>query len=216
MFVFSILLASQAVSEPNTQQAVSAPTSPAIGVAGQAIECMEKQTKIQLRAQMSNANPERIVASALEACSYLKRTYAQAVSSSGSNISASTGRDLADKWFLELRSAFVSAIDAKLAKPDFAEPRLNLMLMQWRNCVTDRAKNWSRLTDSAETIAQAALTSCHSSRLNVVEALSYRLRSQSLQITDTQGIVANLQTTMKEVAVETIIAERAKRLPQKR
>jgi hypothetical protein len=105
-------------------------------------------------------------------------------------------------------------VDEMLLKPEIAAARSKIVIMQWRQCVTDKATSWSRLRDDAATIAVAAVSACTSHNQNLRGAFSYELRSKGIPTANPSKAVDELQATMKDLAVEVVVSERAKRLPR--
>jgi hypothetical protein len=216
MIILLGFFAAQVVDETASTSAIESAITGTKHVVYQSFECMNAQTKAQLLAHRSDATPEIIVDGALESCQHLRRAYIDAVTKPGTYISPAAGQEMANEWFRSLRDDYIKHIDEQLAKPDFAETRGKLTIMEWGNCVRGKAANWSRLSDDAATIGQAAVTACRDQRQSVVGAMGYQLRSKGIPVARAEGIVDRLQMKMKDVAVETIISERAKRLPEKR
>lgn len=132
-----------------------------------------------------------------------------------SPITTTTAQKMADHWFRGLGEVYTKHIDETLAKPELAEVRTDYVLAKWRACVTDKASDWSRLTDDASSVAQAAVTACESFMPYVRSALGYGLRSKGLPASKSGEMANGLRPTMKEVAVSKVISERAKRLPKR-
>lgn len=214
--IFLALLAAQATDVAGTKSQLDAILASSERVSNQAFECMDANIKIALKAHLADATPETVVDSALAACSYLKKTYAEATVSPGQYISGDKSVELADNWFNDLRAAYLKHVDASLAKPELSKPRLNITLMLWRKCVQDKAISWSRLTDDAVVVGKAAVTSCNANRSNVQNALTYDLRGAGLPTSGSTQMLEKFDSTMVDVATEVVISERAKRLPKRR
>jgi hypothetical protein len=161
--------------------------------------CIDEALKTQLEKHLLDSKPDAIVDGALEDCKRLKAAYPDP--------------ELADRYFASLRKLYLDQLQATFAKPAFAEKRAAYLLAQWRQCVTDKATDWSRLKDEANTVAKAAVTSCAQPQSNALTAIGYELRSKGLKSEVPTDMADKLVTTMTNVAVETVISERAKRLP---
>jgi len=154
--------------------------------------------------------------SALKSCDYLKKFYVDAITKPPSIISPDEGIKLADDFFKSLREPLLKSIDDFFIQPNFAESRSKVVVLQWRECVENKAKSWSRLTDDARTIAEAAVTACQKERQNASLAFGFQLRSKSLPSEKSEQLADNIAKKMTDVAIEKIISERAMRLPNRR
>jgi hypothetical protein len=209
------IAALQATDVADAKRQLDAALARSEQISNQAFQCMDAGIKSQLKEHISDATPEGVVDAALVSCAHLKKAYAAAVTSPGGHISATTAQELADDWFEGLRRTYMKHVDDSLAKPELAKPRVNITLLQWRKCVTDKATAWSRLADEASTVGKAAVTSCSAYRGHVQAAMRYELRSSKLPESGAVEIVDSLDGKMIDVAVATVISERAKRLPRK-
>lgn len=81
--------------------------------------------------------------------------------------------------------------------------------------MTKKARNWSRLDENADTVASAAITSCANQKSLAEPVLVYELRSEKLPAARIGEHLKGLEETLKQVAVTTVVEERAKRLPVK-
>jgi hypothetical protein len=122
---------------------------------------------------------------------------------------------LAEKAFQDLRKAYVRHIGEVMAKSDFAQARSNIAIARWRKCVTEKAAGWSRLQDDASTVGKAAVTACETMWPSVQRVLGYVYQSKGLSPSGASDVSGSLHDTMKDVATETVISERAKRLPKR-
>lgn len=185
-------------------------------VVDRAIACMDSQTKVEIKAQILDLSPEKVVDSSLKFCDYIRTEYITAVSSNGSPITREAGEKLANELFQNLRKIYIKHVDEFMVKPKFADLRLEIVILEWRKCVVNKARSWSRLKDEATTIAGAALTSCRAAENNFVSAAGYQLRSKGIAASYTSEMIDKLRGTMKDVAIEAVISERAKAMPSRR
>ena len=216
MLILSLLMLLQGPAGPVPQPGWDATIARAEGVADRVFDCMDVQTKMQIKAHVADMTPELVVDQALASCQNLNAEYVAAVTGSESPISKASGQELADKFFASVRKVYLEKVDQFMVDPEFAELRVKIVVMQWRKCVVDKATSWSRLKDEAATIAQAALTACRDKKQNVVQASGYQLRSKGLSASNAGDMIDKVQITMKDIAIEAIISERAKRLPARR
>lgn len=178
--------------------------------------CMDEQVKAQLKSDPVAATPASIADGALAACKHLKQEYVAAVTSPDSPISAATARQMSDDSFQKFRETYLEHIDKMLAKPEVAKVRTTIALADWRKCVVGKATEWSRLSDEAATVGEAAVTECEFMWPKVEAVLAYDLRSQGLPSSAASTSSEKLHDAMRKVAVAAVVAERAKRLPHRR
>jgi hypothetical protein len=209
-----IFLAAGASDAAQAKEMLDAALAKSHEVMEQGFDCMDKNVKEQFLKQTTDATPESVVNAALAACSYLKEAYASAATTQ--YITADKARELADGWFSSLRDTYLTHLQKRMIDPAFAEARRNLAISEWRKCVTDKATDWSRLQDEAQTVARAAVTACSEFRPKVQVVVTYELQSKQLPVTGAREVMDTLETTLQDVAVETVISERAKRLPRPR
>jgi hypothetical protein len=160
-----------------------------------------------------------IVDSALASCKHLKNEYVVALNLSDAGISAASLDKLSDTWISEIRTVYIKHVDELLTSSKIADVRLKVISMTWTKCVVQKAKDWSLLRDDAASIAIAASTSCASYKMLLRAASIYQLRSQHLPIPTAEStaekVIEKFAIEMKDIAIETVISERAKRLPKK-
>lgn len=183
-------------------------------IADQSFTCMDSNIKTSMKEHLEDASPDVVVDSALENCSYLKKSYFDALSNPRSFIGKEEANKLSEKWFFELRKTYVNHVDSWLIKPEFAKMRSKITLMAWKNCIQEKSKSWSRLSDDATTVGKAAVSNCSSKRYNAVQAMTYEMRSIGVVSSGATDIFRELDEKAKELAAETVILERAKRLPK--
>ena len=215
MLFLALLLSAQAPAATDYGQKLDAAVARAQPVTNQIFDCMDKQTKIEMKAHMLDMTPEMVVDSALKSCGYLKPDLTRAFADPDLPISNKAGLNIADKYFVSIRDPYIKNVEDLMVRPDFAKLRMDVALMRWRKCVSEHAINWSRLKDDASTIAQAALTACNSDKQNVIISAGFVLRSKGLPAGKAAGMIDTVQDAMKDIAVEAIISERAKRLPKR-
>ena len=100
-------------------------------------------------------------------------------------------------------------------EPVVAELRTQVVISHWRKCVTDKARDWSRLRDEARAVGSAAVTACANFEPKVRSAFASELRIKKLPSSGASDIIATVGGKMQEVAVEAVISERAKQLPKR-
>lgn len=182
-------------------------------VSDQGFDCMESKSKAQLIAQIESGTSESIVTRALQECVSFKTAYARAATNT--YIPPSKANELAEGWFVQLRSTFVEQVEKWLNVPQVAETRTAVATSNWRSCVTGKARDWSRLPDEANSVATAAVTSCASFETPLRNAMAAEFRIKKLPIGRVSDVLASSRSTMNDVAVEAVISERAKKLPRK-
>lgn len=193
--VIGILVALAQSAEADTNVQLSPAANQLIE---QTSDCMDAQVRDLVQKHALDANPEMIVDSALIQCGHMKARFPDPT--------------LADRYFESLRKLYVENVDSGLAEPELAQARSKFVIAAWRTCVTNKAADWSRLNDDAATVAKAAVTSCEALRSNVQTAIGYEFRSKGLKASAAREIADNLTATMTDVATETVISQRAKRL----
>lgn len=68
------------------------------------------------------------------------------------------------------------------------------------------------MQDEAKTIAQAAVSSCKKQENTLDSTIKYHLRIKKLPLAGLDRIKGGLQTTINDIAVQTVVSERAARL----
>jgi hypothetical protein len=213
--IFALILFSMEVfSGGEAQNGLDRALAASEQVTEEAIVCMEKETKAQLKSHIVEATPELIVDSALPSCKHFRKALIESASSLETGILPSGLEKMADNWLADLRKTYIEHVDAILAMPNISESRLRIISMKWTECVTKKAEGWSRLRDEASTVGQAAATSCASYKTYMRSASAYHFKSQKLSISPSRDITEELARNMKDIATEVVISERAKRLPK--
>jgi hypothetical protein len=211
MFLFSVfLLTTQAASASPAASALQATVSRTEAVMNQTFTCMDTQAKEQLKAQILDATPESVVEAALNDCAQYRQAYETAAANQ--YISQGKASELADNWFVSLKEAYIPVVERWLRDPVIAESRTKVGVGEWRKCVTDKATDWSRTQDEAATVARAAVTSCASFRPKVQAIVAYELRTKNLPRDGVATVMASIDSALNDVAVQTVVSERAKRL----
>ncbi|MFL6759454.1 hypothetical protein [Sphingomonas sp.] len=214
MLVFVALLAAQSIDAATAKADLDAIMSRTENVEKQTFDCMDREVKVQAKAHLIEGTPQSLVEGALASCSYLKKEYVDAATDPHGVVSASTAQSEADGWFAKIKDIYVTQVDKWMAQPQLADANMNVVIFHWKKCVGDKAADWSRLTDEASTVAQAAVSACNSFRPYLIRAVGYEYRSKGLRAADAGEVAEKLQADMKEYAVQVIISERAKRLPK--
>jgi hypothetical protein len=212
MIAALLLLAAGTTGVAQTIEQLNATEAKAREAMDKVFACMDELVKQQFLKNALDATPHSVVDEALSACSYLKQTYASAVTTD--YIPPDKAQELADDWFKSLRDTYVAHVEKQLVDPGFADARTKVGVADWRKCITDQASEWSRLSDEAQSVARAAVTACASFRPRVQAVVTYDLRSKQLPVTGASQVMETLDKTLEDVAVETVISERAKRLPK--
>lgn len=210
MITAMLLTAGQA----QTGTSLDAALSNSEQITDRAIECMDAGFKAELKTHIIDATPELVVDAAIASCAHLKAEYAKAVVTPDTYISSEKGAELADDWLATLRETYLKHAEKSLSDPEFSDKRARLVTMMWSDCIRKKAVDWSRLKDEAATIGKAAVTSCSSERANLRRALSYSLRAKKLPDSAADTVLEKVEAQMQDKAVETVISERAKRLPK--
>lgn len=175
-----------------------------------AIECMDDQIKVQMRAQIFAPTADEVVDSALELCSGFESEYKLAISSE--YISEEMASSLTADALASLKKMYLDHLEKQFVDPNFAEVRARAGLSEWRKCVTEKAREWSRLSDEASSIARAAVSACSSYKSKLRPLLSFEIKSKQLPAAGINEVIDTINTTLDDVALETVISERAKRL----
>jgi hypothetical protein len=212
MFVMFAWLASQAADVHPAVREMKSAIVRTEAVMDQAFTCMEREVKVQAKARIVEGTPDMIVDGALASCAHLKKLYAEAAVTPDAYIAAKDGQELAEGWFSKLREMYVKQVDGWMAKPALADARMTVVIYHWKKCVTEKASDYSRLQDEATTVGQAAVTACNTFRPNLISAIGYQFKSKGLPASRANEVAESLRGDMKEVAVQVVISERAKRL----
>ena len=207
------LLASQVASSDAVKQELDQLVSRTSSITDQAFACLERETKEQMKLQIEDGSPETIVDAALATCNRFKNLYAQAAT--GTYISPTKAQELAEDAFKNIREAYVAQAQKWLSDPIMAELRTKVVISRWRKCVTEKARDWSRLRDEATTVGSAAVTACASFERRVRSSFASELRAKKLPMSSANEVVEKAGETMRAVAIEAVISERAKHLPKR-
>ncbi|MFC3173956.1 hypothetical protein ACFOD9_06815 [Novosphingobium bradum] len=211
--LFTVLIAAQLAAATSAPSDLPTLRMTIKKVSDQTFECMDEQTKVQLGRQEESATPDSVVDLAMETCSHLRNYYANALVESG--IEKHSAIDLTDQWFNSLREAYRRHVEEWLLDPKISDLRVKLLLSKMRKCIDAKSSDWSRLGDAAETVGKAAVTSCISSSAPLRPLVVYYLRSKKIPESNAESVMDNIEGTMKDVAVQTVISKRASRLPKR-
>jgi hypothetical protein len=211
MLIPLILLAAQSPDVTAVVQEFKSTQAKDEQILNQTFDCMDQQVKTQLKDNFLEATPASVVDGALKTCSHFRDQMIE--NDTSTYITKEKVTSLADDWIKSLRETYLKHITEQFAKPEFIELRSKVAISEWRKCVTDKAAEWSRLTDEAQTVARAAVTSCASFRPKVSTILMLELQSKKLPQSGIRQVLGTIDSTLQDVAVETVISERAKRLP---
>lgn len=210
MIASLIFLAAQGADATQALQDLEAMTVRAERVLDQAFTCMDQQVKEEFVQQAIDGTAQSVVDGAMSECSYLKDSYVSAVTSE--YIPPEKAKEITETAFSSLRETYVSHIEEQMIEPEMADARTKVGLSAWRECVTDKASEWSRLQDEAATVARAAISACASFKPKVQALVVYQLRSKRLGPTEAGRVIEGAEDTLEDVAVGTVISERASRL----
>lgn len=189
------------------------PNSPnAADNADPAIDCLDAAVKSEMMI-VSNDKPQKVVDTALKKC---QPEISKAVKNILQNYPESNlqNQNVVDKITEDWRKLYEEHVDKLFITPSIADVRTRLSINEWRTCVTEKAKLWSRLADDAKTIAQAAVSACNLHEQHFASAIAFEMRAKKLPVSWVSEDRASFVATMNEVAVEAVISERGKRLPK--
>lgn len=203
-----------AAGQGQTGTSLDAALSKSEQITDRGLACMDTEFKTELKNHIADATPELVVDAAIATCAYLKAEYAKAVVTPDNYISPAKGAELADSWLATLRATYLKHAEKSLSDPEFSDKRARLVTMMWSECIRKKAEDWSRLKDEAATVGKAAVTSCSVERTNVRRSLSYSIKAKKLPDTAADTVLEKVEAQMRDKAVETVISERAKRLPK--
>lgn len=115
---------------------------------------------------------------------------------------------------LAVTLAMAQVAPAAPTTPDEANLSVDAIATAWRKCVTDYAKQWSTLSDTAESIADAAVSKC-SGFENILITKMGRA-PLNLPYDDAQKSVASMHPVLRGKALVAIMEARSARISPKR
>jgi len=213
MLALLFLLAAQSAPESGAQE-LDRLISAAKVVQNQTLDCMDAQIKLQQKAHVEET-PENIASMSLEDCLYLKEKYSEALVKSNAYISQDAANRLADSWFYGLKPVYAKHVSEFDSRVEISELRMKYITALWGRCASDKGKEWSALSDSADVISQASVTYCGKFKNSFESALNYYLTAHGMDGTYKTQLIEKIESEVKKTAAEAIIEERAKRLLKK-
>ena len=172
----------------------------------EAFECLDRETKSVLSDTYNSATGDSVVDGALSRCS----SVFDAMSNDfvGTSLEDQRG-DLTDGSRSRLRSAYLDLVEGWLTKPDFAEARNRIIGLELGQCVRGKIKSWASQSETASTLATAAVNSCQQEWANWRIGIRYDLKAKEQSYISVSDLERGVRERLTQGAVAWVLEERA-------